>query len=226
MSTSGSSESSVGNAGAVDIREESIVEIRNKRHCVEYPQTAHLTEHTLLELEQSQPHYRLAQRNLSRWFYYLEDTFRDSFDTYLDRPDRDYFPSAFEERGSEVALSQADFEESHLSVPSSTDLFGFTARTPPPDVEVVIPVFQDLQSHELVVPEHQPVDHQVEPQAQEPPAQYLPSRPSRHSRPVAERGPSIVPLSDSSSDLYKPPRPRRRKKARLNTQDDPIVLSP
>jgi hypothetical protein len=108
------------------------------RSCVANPPREPLTEDTLLKLEQSQPHYRLAQRNLDHWFFYLESTFQDVFDTHIDRTDPDFYPSCFEQPGSVVSLSQADFQETHHSLASSIDLFGLTARSPPPDVQVII----------------------------------------------------------------------------------------
>jgi hypothetical protein len=111
---------------------------QRKRQCVTHPSRPHLTEQTLLQLEQSQPNYRLAQRNLDHWFFYIQSTIQDTFDTFREIPDRDFYPSAFEEHLSVVALSQADFQESHHSLAGSSDLFGFTARSPPPEVQVVI----------------------------------------------------------------------------------------
>ncbi|PMD14999.1 hypothetical protein NA56DRAFT_754242 [Hyaloscypha hepaticicola] len=40
---------------------------------------------------------------------------------------------------SVISLSQADFQESHHSPASSANLFGLTVRSPPPDVQVVVP---------------------------------------------------------------------------------------
>jgi hypothetical protein len=97
-----------------------------------------LTEQTLLQLEQSLPNYRLAQRNLNQWFFYIESTVQDTFDTYRNLPDLDFYPSAFDGPYSTVSLSQADFQESHHSPAGSSDLFGFTVRSPR-EIQVVIP---------------------------------------------------------------------------------------
>ena len=97
-----------------------------------------LIEQSLLQLEQSLPNYRLAQRNLDHWFFYIQSTFQDTFDTFLGLSDPDFYPSAFEAPGSTTPLSQADFQESHHSPAGSSDLFGYTARTPPPELQVVV----------------------------------------------------------------------------------------
>lgn len=107
--------------------------------CVLYPSIAPLTEETLLQLEQSQPRYRLAQRNLNHWFYYLESTIQDTFDTFANISDKTYNPASFTgSNGSILSLADADFQESHVSPPSSADIFGLTTREPLPNVEVVI----------------------------------------------------------------------------------------
>jgi hypothetical protein len=102
------------------------------------PSRLQLTEQTLLQLEQSLPNYRLAQRNLSHWFFYIESTVQDTLDTYRGLPDPDFYPSAFDGPYSSVPLSQADFQESHHSPAGSSDLFGFTVRSPR-EIQVVIP---------------------------------------------------------------------------------------
>jgi hypothetical protein len=108
------------------------------RSCVSNPSRPQLTEESLLLLEQSLPGYRLAHRNLRRWFFYIESTFQDSFDTYREYPDRDFYPSCFESPLSETPLSQADFQESHHSPAGSTDIFGHTIRLTQ-EIQVVIP---------------------------------------------------------------------------------------
>lgn len=108
------------------------------RSCVSNPSRPQLTKESLLQLEQSLPGYRLAHRNLHHWFFYIESTFQDSFDTYRDFPDRDYYPSCFNSPVSETPLSQADFQESHHSPAGSTDLFGNTVRLAQ-EIQVVIP---------------------------------------------------------------------------------------
>src|SRR3954452_15556175 len=113
---------------------------KHKRRCVERPKSVPLTEQSLLELEQSQPTYRQLGRLLDHWFFYLQDTTADFFCTFIGSPDGDFYPPCFEKRGSVFSLSQADFQESHVSPPSSVDLFGLTARSPPPEVQVVIQV--------------------------------------------------------------------------------------
>lgn len=60
--------------------------------------------------------------------------------TFIDSPDHDFHPPCFKERGSVLSLLEADFQESHVSPPSSVDLFRLTARPPPPEVQVVIQV--------------------------------------------------------------------------------------
>jgi hypothetical protein len=110
---------------------------RPVRSCVLNP-TQQLTEESLLQLEQSLPGYRLAHRNLLHWFFYIESTIQDSFDTYRDLPDRDFYPTCFGSPLSETPLSQADFQESHHSLASSTDLFGNTVRLAQ-EIQVVIP---------------------------------------------------------------------------------------
>lgn len=111
---------------------------RPARSCVVNPSREPLTEESLLKLEQAQPQCRLAQRNLDHWFFYIESTVQDTFDTYMNRRDKNFYPATAESE-SVVSLSQADFQESHHSPASSTDLFGFTVRSPPPDIQVVIP---------------------------------------------------------------------------------------
>jgi hypothetical protein len=105
---------------------------------VSNPSRPQLTEESLLQLEQSLPGYRLAHCNLHHWFFYIESTFQDSFDTYRDFPDRDYYPSCFDSPGSQTPLSQADFQETHHSSAGSTDLFRNTIRQPQ-EIQVVIP---------------------------------------------------------------------------------------
>lgn len=111
---------------------------RPVRSCVSNPSRPQLTEESLLQLEQSLPGYRLAHRNLHHWFFYIESTIQDSFDTYRDYPDRDFYPSCFESPLSETPLSQADFQESHHSPAGSTDIFGNTIRLTQ-EIQVVIP---------------------------------------------------------------------------------------
>jgi hypothetical protein len=123
---------------STEVVEDGIEDITPVRGCVLNPIQPQLTEESLLQLEQSLPGYRLAQRNLHHWFYYIESTFQDSFDTYRDYPDRDYYPSCFNSPVSETPLSQADFQESHHSPVGSTDLFGNTVRLAQ-DIQVVIP---------------------------------------------------------------------------------------
>jgi len=113
-----------------------------------------LTEQTLLQLEQSLPNYRLAQRNLNHWFFYIESTIQDTFDTYRGLPDLDFYPSAFDGPHSTVPLSQADFQESHHSPAGSSDLFGFTVRSPR-EIQVVIPSRAPSRAHSPVPPPSQ-----------------------------------------------------------------------
>ncbi|KAH8591196.1 hypothetical protein B0O99DRAFT_690803 [Bisporella sp. PMI_857] len=68
--------------------------IRPRRHCVLQPSIVPLTEETLLQLEQSHPRYRLTQRNLNHWFYYLESTLQDTFNTFAGIPDKTYKPGS------------------------------------------------------------------------------------------------------------------------------------
>jgi hypothetical protein len=111
---------------------------RPVRSCVTDPSQPQLTEESLLQLEQSLPGYRLAHRNLHHWFFYIESTIQDSFDTYRGLTDPDFYPSCFDGPYSEVPLSQADFQESHHSSAGSTDLFGNTVRLAQ-EIQVVIP---------------------------------------------------------------------------------------
>ena len=75
----------------------SALEITRKepRNCVVNPLYEPLTEDTLPKLEQSQPRYRTAQRNLEIGSF-IESTIQDSLDTFLDRTDRNFYPSSFE----------------------------------------------------------------------------------------------------------------------------------
>jgi hypothetical protein len=117
-----------------------VSEVRLRRHCVLQPSIVPLTEETLLQLEQSHPRYRLAQRNLNHWFYYLESTFQDTFNTFAGIPDETYkLESSAGNNGSILSLADADFQESHVSPPSSADIFGLTVCEPLPEVEVIIP---------------------------------------------------------------------------------------
>jgi hypothetical protein len=111
---------------------------RPVRSCVSNPSRPQLTEESLLQLEQSLPGYRLAHRNLHHWFFYIQSTILDSFDTYRDLPDRDFYPTCFGSPYSETPLSQADFQESHHSLASSIDLFRNTVRLTQ-EIQVVIP---------------------------------------------------------------------------------------
>jgi hypothetical protein len=114
--------------------------IRPRRHCVLQPSIVPLTEETLLQLEQSHPRYRLTQRNLNHWFYYLESTLQDTFNTFAGIPDKTYKPgSSAGNNGSILSLANADFQESHVSPPSSADIFGLTVCEPLPEVEAIIP---------------------------------------------------------------------------------------
>jgi hypothetical protein len=117
---------------------DTLVEESIKRSAVLSLAYPHLTEETLLQLEQSLPNYRLAQRNLNHWFYYIEATVKDTFDTFRDLPDRDFHPGAFDSPLSVLSLSQAHFQESHHSPAGSSDLFGFTVRSPC-EIQVLIP---------------------------------------------------------------------------------------
>jgi hypothetical protein len=111
---------------------------RPVRSCVTDPSQPQLTEESLLQLELSLPGYRLAHRNLHHWFFYIESTIQDSFDTYRGLTDPDFYPSCFDGPYSETPLSQADFQESHHSLAGSTDLFGYTVRLAQ-EIQVVIP---------------------------------------------------------------------------------------
>jgi hypothetical protein len=111
---------------------------RPVRRCVSNPSRPQLTEESLLQLEQSLPGYRLAHRNLHHWFFYIQSTILDSFDTYRDIPDPDFYPNCFNSPVSETPLSEADFQESHHSPAGSTDLFGNTVRLAQ-EIQVVIP---------------------------------------------------------------------------------------
>ncbi len=113
---------------------------RHKRRCVERPKSIPLTEQSLLGLEQAQPGYRRLERLLDHWFFYLQDTTENFFSTYIGTPDCDFDPLSIEEERSVLSLSQADFQESRVSLPSSVDLFGLTTRSPPPEVHMVIQV--------------------------------------------------------------------------------------
>jgi hypothetical protein len=110
----------------VEDNEEDIT--RPVRSCVTDPSQPQLTEESLLQLEQSLPGYRLTQRNLNRWLFYIKSTIQDSFDAYRGLIDPDFYPSCFDGPYLETPLSQADFQESHHSLASSTDLFGYTVR--------------------------------------------------------------------------------------------------
>jgi hypothetical protein len=112
----------------------------NKGRCIKRPKPIPLTEQSLLELEQSQQGYRRLERLLDHWFFYLQDTTANIFSTYIGTPDCDFHPPSNKEEGSILSLSQADFQESHVSSPSSVDLFGLTARSPSPRAQVVIQV--------------------------------------------------------------------------------------
>lgn len=165
------------------------------------PSRPQLTEQTLLQLEQSLPNYRLAQRNLSHWLSYIESTVQDTFDTYRGLPDPDFYPSAFDGPYSSVPLSQADFQESHHSPAGSSDLFGFTVRSPR-EIQVVIPSRTHSPSHppSQALPPAQPTVTQPRSPLlsapQEAPFEFF----HFESEP-----PSPQKLSSSDSD---PPRPR------------------
>ncbi|KAH8603185.1 hypothetical protein B0O99DRAFT_680143 [Bisporella sp. PMI_857] len=186
-------------------------EPRHKRRCVEQSSSALLTEQTLLELEKSQPYYRLAQRNLDHWFYYIESTVKDSFDTYLDRPDREFYPSCFEECSSEVPLSQADFQESHHSLASSTSLFGFTVRSPLPDVEVVI-LAPKSQARSSSLSSLSSSSSPSSSDSERPSSSFKEPQPTEPDLLSESDSAGIKSLSDSSSDAYLPPEPRRRRR--------------
>jgi hypothetical protein len=115
---------------------ESFVIKRHRRRCLERPKSVPLIEQSLLELEQSQPGYRQLGRVLDHWFFYLQDTTADFFSTFIGPPDRDFHPPCFEERGIVLSLSQADFQESHVSPPSSAlttiQLLDHPLSLPPP----------------------------------------------------------------------------------------------
>jgi hypothetical protein len=189
--------------------------IRPLRSCRVNPTfTPPLTEESLLSLEQSQTPYRLAQRNLDRWFYYLESTFQDAFDTYRGREDKDYIPHYSEWIGKSITgSSQADFEETHHSIASSVDLFGFTVRSPLPEPQVVIPI----QSHTppvYISPYGPPPDRQTpQPSSQQlkasvsptlSPLLSIPSRPRPETtqiQPFHQKGsPSSSPFRDFSPE--------------------------
>jgi len=115
---------------------------RPVRECRINPTNPPLTEESLLQLERSQPNYRLSQRNLSHWFFYIQSTVQDSFDTAAGFTDPDYY--SISDHSSILSLSQADTWETHHTFASSTDLFGLVPRSPPPQLQVV------LQSHSRV----------------------------------------------------------------------------
>jgi hypothetical protein len=173
-----------------------------------------LTEQTLLQLEQSLPNYRLAQRNLNHWFFYIESTVQDTFDTFRGLPDPDFIPS-ISSPPSVVPLSQADFQESHHSPAGSSDLFGFTVRSPR-EIQVILP------SRSSTAPVNSP-SRTVSPSADQPSPQeadfaffeFSSESPSL-SPPPSPPLPSKASSSDSDPP-YIPPRPRKRRR--------PITLS-
>lgn len=79
--------------------------MRPVRNCVVNPQSTPLTEESLPHLEHSHPNYRLSQRNLNHWFFYLESTFATALDDFAGWPDQDFYPSCLQARLSEAPLS-------------------------------------------------------------------------------------------------------------------------
>jgi hypothetical protein len=204
---------------------------RPVRSCVLNP-TQQLTEESLLQLEQSLPGYRLAHRNLLHWFFYIESTIQDSFDTYRDLPDRDFYPTCFGSPHSETPLSQADFQESHHSLASSVDLFGNTVRLAQ-EIQVVIPsrassghylrlsAPSDSIESSLGSPLSEPtIDHSSEPlPASTPTPAYLQS--SELQQPLRSRSRPRSPSSSSSSSYHPQiasPLPLRRRITRSRSQ--------
>jgi hypothetical protein len=172
---------------------------RPVRSCRENPSHT-LTEESLLLLEKQQPHYRLSQRNLERWFYYLESTYQDTFDTFLGLPDDDYRPHWIKHCPSEISLSRADFVESHHSIASSTDLFGFTVRSPLPEPQVLIEV-QTLPSLQPPRPQTLPLEPQnpqLRPSPSFSPSRQIPSRPRPRTAPPE----STRPRESSPESLF------------------------
>jgi hypothetical protein len=174
---------------------ESVPEDKRQGRSSTIPSRPQLTEQTLLQLEQSLPNYRLAQRNLSHWLFYIESTVQDTFDTYRSLPDPDFYPSAFDGPYSSVSLSQADFQESHHSPAGSSDLFGFTVRSPR-EIQVVIP----SRAHS---PVHPPQSSVIQPRS---PLLLAPQEeaPFEFFHFDSEPPPSPQKLSNSDSDPLRP----------------------
>jgi hypothetical protein len=164
---------------------EAPVDIKQRRSAVLSPAYPQLTEETLLKLEQSLPNYRLAQRNLNHWFYYIEATVKDTFDTFRDLPDRDFHPGAFDSPLSVLSLSQAHFQESHHSPAGSSDLFGFTVRSP---CEIQVVISSRAQS---AAPSKPP---SVEPSVSKQPSIEHPNE--------APRSPLLASPEDTLSDFF------------------------
>ena len=187
-----------------------------------------LTEQTLLQLEQSLPNYRLAQRNLNHWFFYIESTIQDTFDTYRGLTDLDFYPSAFDGPHSTVPLSQADFQESHHSPAGSSDLFGFTVRSPR-EIQVVIPSRTHSPSRaplpvplSQASPAHPPQSTVTQPRS---PLLLAPHEdPFEFYHFDSEPPPSPQKLSSSDSDPPRPP-PRRAPPSRSPSPSPPSRLT-
>jgi len=148
-----------------------------------------LTEESLHQLELSHPRYWEAQRNINRWFHYIQSTIQDAFDTHAGIPDRDYIPadSLYLSTLSEVPLSQADFQDSH-SPASSRDYFNWSVR-PLSQLQVVIPV-----STTTPAPSAQPTTPAPSARPATPAPSARPATPAPSARP-ATPAPSARPTS-------------------------------
>jgi hypothetical protein len=76
------------------------------------------------------------QRNLTCWFYYLQNTFQDFFDIFAGLLDNNY--SFYSDHGNIIFLSQADIFETYYSSASSADLFGLVLCLLLPELQVII----------------------------------------------------------------------------------------
>jgi hypothetical protein len=199
---------------------------RPVRSCVSNPSQPQLTEESLLQLEQSLPGYRLAQRNLDRWFFYIQSTFLDTFETFRNIPDPDYYPACFDSPKSTVPLSQADFQESHHSITGSSDLFNFRARSPQ-EIQVVIPSRSQSTIHcPRISLSTESVESAAEAGIAEPPQPLEPSITSPVATSPEPPVPSTLARAESSSSSdYQQPVPSRRSRPR-NTSSTSRLASP
>lgn len=111
-----------------------------KGQCRDRPRAVPLTKESLSQLERSRPGYRRLERLLDHWFFYLQSTTENFFNTYSEFRDPLYRQLSKSPEVSCVSLSEADFQETHVSAPSSCEIYGLTVRSPPPEIQVIIPL--------------------------------------------------------------------------------------